>query len=1043
MKQTLKTLLFLATSGAAAHAATAVADFNDLVPGDLNGQLGGTGFAATPWINNSAGVAETFIDVVAGDLTAPAGTNYNLAQSGTPQRAQNTAGTTSLQTRELATALTGDTVWFSFLLNQPSASAGSTAGSRGGINFNQPTTFSDPGNPRIVGLGSRLTAWLTANDQIIINDAFMANTTALVLGRIQVNDAGNDTLSLWVNPNVNALGAPTASFGAADWIGAAGITTTSVQSYGAGNGGIVDAFRISDDADAYTQVTGSTIPDPVFGVDPGSVATNYTFGGAYPGSTTRTVTFRNEGPNNSITVQNVSLTNNAGGVFTVDNVMPAVGSTLLPNETMSIRLAATSASGGDFTGELFIDTDVNLQDKTLPVTAAVFAPGEKVNSNPTFADALAPHWTAAAIVAPGIAPGSATMARVRGRGDKGLPLDEADSLGQAGSVPNGATNWELGCFFTPVRTADFESYTGAPADGAFVDRSFQLAIFTGDDLPVTSMTEVQALNALVQIAYLPVGNGNDPEGFYAFNGTSWTRLAGLPAIIGSADVDEDGLLEPGTDTINSYRLNIRGSAFGTGSASYSVTLSGGELAVPVTQSGIALSAGALITSAAPGSYTFTSSDISTLSNGASGLSTPFWVDDVFYYATALPEPSLTVAGNLTITGFNQSTPTGTVTLRNDGRVQNLNVIGITFGDPALSLVSPALPLNLAPGASAAVQVQLDSATLAPDTALLSTMTVASNDPAQPSAEVPVTATSTSSQNLLANWNFETSGADTAGNTDNFAFWSEILVRVRDVPGILPGSTTGVYLDSTGDTTATSQTLAAPVGDFDLDCGFAVRPTANRAFNLILSAGGPQINLRYQGSIWSAYDGTAWQPLIDMTSTPLATSTDTNFDGDFLDAGESFTAYRLHLTGTDWGTANPTYQIEILNAAGNPIAAGGSAFSIFQGVPTTAGLSSLTFTNQTDNNPGFWIDDVRLAAVTPATELKITAFAVNKTTGAISMTFTSFAGTNYSITASNDLGVIDDFSQVSTVTGSADTTTVNFTDAAVTSQPRRFYRVETP
>ena len=43
-------------------------------------------------------------------------------------------------------------------------------------------------------------------------------------------------------------------------------------------------------------------------------------------------------------------------VFTVDNVMPSVGSTLAPGETMSIRLAATSTGGGNFTGELFIDT---------------------------------------------------------------------------------------------------------------------------------------------------------------------------------------------------------------------------------------------------------------------------------------------------------------------------------------------------------------------------------------------------------------------------------------------------------------------------------------------------------------------------------------------------------------------------------------------------------------------------------------------------------------------------------------------------------------
>jgi hypothetical protein len=657
-------------------------------------------------------------------------------------------------------------------------------------------------------------------------------------------------------------------------------------------------------------------------------------------------------------------------------------------------------------------------------------------------DPLAPYWTAAALVAPGIAPGSATMARVRGRGDKVLPLDETDSLGQAGSVPNGAANWELGCFFTPIRTVAFESYTGAPPDGAFVDRTFQLAVFTGDDIPATSMNQAQALNALVQIAYLPAGNGTTAEGFYAFDGSGWTRLTGLPTIAGSVDTNANGLLEPGTDTIKAYRLNVHGSGFGTGSASYSVTLSGGELAAPVTQSGITFSAGALITAAAPGSYTFTSSDTSVLSNGTSGLCTPFWVDDVSYYATALPEPSLTVTGNLTITGFNQGTPTGTVTLRNDGRTQNLNVTGISFGDSKLSVVSPALPINVLPGAAATVQVQLNSTALAPNNALLSTMSVTSNDPSQPVTEVPVTATSTSSQNLLPNWNFETPGL-ALNNGDNFAFWQEGDIRTRPVPGLLAGSTKSVYLDSTGGTTSLIQTLASRVSDFDLVTGFAVRATAGRAFSLILNTGAGQLNLRYEGSIWSAFDGAAWQPLINLTASPLATSTDTNFDGDFLDAGESFTAYKLRLTGSGWGTATPIYQIQILNAAGTPIASGASSFSIFQGAPVTLGLATVQFDNANGANPGFWVDDVILSSVTPTTGVTITAFAVNKATGAVSLTFTSAAGVNYRITASDDLGLADDFSQVSTVTGSAGTTTANFTDAAAISQTRRFYRVETP
>lgn len=1029
---------FLLALALPAHAGTAVADFNDLTSGDLSGQTGGSGFGAAPWINNSATTPVKFLDVIAGDLTAPPATHYAVPQSGTAHSVQNTDGTTSMETRTLSPALTGDTVWFSFLLKQPSASAGSNAGSRGGICFNQPTTSAVPNNPRVMALGSQLNAWLTGSSQIALNSIFTADTTALVVGRILVNDSGNDTLSLWVNPDVNAIGAPLASYSTADFIGTTGITTVSVQSYGGGNGGAVDGLRISDAADAYNQVTGSTIPDPVLDISPTSTAVDFRFGPIYPGTTTRTVTFLNEGPNNPITLQNVTLTNNASGVFSIDNVMPAVGTSLSPGQTVNVRVLASSASGGDFTGELFIDTDSTTQDKVLPVTASVFAPGAKVNPNPTLDNGIA-GWTAAAAVSPGIALGSTGMARVRGKGDSILPADETDSFGQSTTIPDGAVNWELGCHFTPIRAADFSIYTGNPADSSFVDRTFQLAIFNGNDLPATSMSENQALNALIQIAYLPAGNGSDPQGFFVFDGSSWKRLNSLPAIQGSVDADFDGRLAPDTDTVKDYRLNVRGTGFGTASATYSVTVSGGELAAPVTQSNIPFSAGPLISSAMPGSFTFTTSDLSTLSNGNGGYCTPFWVDDVFYYANALPEPSLTVAGTGSINGVNEATPSATLTLRNDGRSQNLNVTAVAFSHPALTLVSPTLPINLAAGASVPLQVRLNSTNLAPNNALMAGMTVTSNDPSQPVATVLLTATSTSSSNLLPNWNFETAGS-ALGTGDNFALWQEYDVRTRPVPGILPGSATSVYLDSTGGTTSISQPIT-PLADFDVTAGFAIRATANRAFSVKLVTTTGQLNLRYLGSILSAYDGAAWQPLIDLTSSPLATSIDTNFDGDFLDPGESFTAYKIHLTGSGWGTASATYQVRILNAAGTPVASGAAPFSFFQTKPTTP-LSTVQFDNFEGTNPGFWIDDVLLKSTTPVTSgLQVTAFTVNKTTGTVSISFTSTAGTAYTVTAANDLATTAVFSPVSTITGSAGTTIATFSDPAVTAQPKRFYRVE--
>jgi hypothetical protein len=148
MKTQRYCILLSVAAATALRAGTLIADFNDLTAGDLNGQAGGTGFGPDVWTNNSAATPETFIDIIGGDLSAPAGTHYALAQSGTPQKVQNTNGTTSLETRVLQTPLTGTTIWFSFLINQPNASPGSNTGSRckrGRTLENLRSTLENPG----------------------------------------------------------------------------------------------------------------------------------------------------------------------------------------------------------------------------------------------------------------------------------------------------------------------------------------------------------------------------------------------------------------------------------------------------------------------------------------------------------------------------------------------------------------------------------------------------------------------------------------------------------------------------------------------------------------------------------------------------------------------------------------------------------------------------------------------------------------------------------------------------------------------------------
>jgi len=92
---------------------------------------------------------------------------------------------------------------------------------------------------------------------------FTLGETALVLGRITVDDAANDTLQVWVNPDVSGgiagLGAPDLTRDA-NGIGASGIRYLGNVSYGSTTRGIVDHIRISDGSDplgdAYRFTTG-------------------------------------------------------------------------------------------------------------------------------------------------------------------------------------------------------------------------------------------------------------------------------------------------------------------------------------------------------------------------------------------------------------------------------------------------------------------------------------------------------------------------------------------------------------------------------------------------------------------------------------------------------------------------------------------------------------------------------------------------------------------------------------------------------------------
>jgi hypothetical protein len=232
-----------------AHATLIIADSNDLTLGGQNAQAGGTGFTGT-W------TATGTIDVIGGDLSAPVSTGYALTQSGTAQSIRGDHNAARQNHRALATALTGDTVWFSLLLQNQADT------SRGGISFNG-NTFS-PSNPRIQSTGKTL----FVNGSTASGDVFVAGQTALVLGRITVADVGNDTFEVWVNPDVSGgeagLGIATGSNTGA-YFGAGGINRIGNISYGHNSnaGAIVDMIYLSDGPNAFADVTGITaIPEP-------------------------------------------------------------------------------------------------------------------------------------------------------------------------------------------------------------------------------------------------------------------------------------------------------------------------------------------------------------------------------------------------------------------------------------------------------------------------------------------------------------------------------------------------------------------------------------------------------------------------------------------------------------------------------------------------------------------------------------------------------------------------------------------------------------
>ena len=303
-------------------------------------------------------------------------------------------------------------------------------------------------------------------------------------------------------------------------------------------------------------------------------------------------------------------------------------------------------------------------------------------------------------------------------------------------------------------------------------------------------------------------------------------------------------------------------------------------------------------------------------------------------------------------------------MRNDGASSLLNITSLTV-PTGFSIVSPSVPFAVAAGSSQEVLLEFDSATIAPATAVAGDIVINSDDPNNPTETFAISGGVATFSKLIANWDFEAPGSDAAGDTDTFAIWNEAAgaTSILDVPGIVDGTTTtSAYIGNNNGLAGMDGELATAANNFTVELKFAIQSggSTTRLFNtfFIQEGGGVQINLRYEDGAFDAFD-SGWQEVLDLSATPLLASTDANDNGDLTDPGDVVNVYTLRLTGTDWGSGAPTYQLEILDAAGtSTIGTSPAGLSFFQnGVPTAAGLGELRFTTEFGGNPGFWVDNV--------------------------------------------------------------------------------------
>ena len=259
MQRSLGTVLIVMTTILLVFAGVARAEL--LVATDLN-----TGGTDTGFSGNWAGSVNRFI-MEADDLVYA---NYGITQTGTTQRVfgGNTTHKDRMRSRDLEAAMSGE-IWFSLLVNVPAD------GGFAGISFHSDTAAEAPNtySHNLADLRVMVTTnalWVDWEGASVNNETWTPDATAgsfspgthLILGHMIIG-AGNDTLNIWVDPDLRNVtspgGLPAATYSNTTIDFMESIVRIGVPIW-VGGEDTADAIWMSNTETAFYDVTGADMP---------------------------------------------------------------------------------------------------------------------------------------------------------------------------------------------------------------------------------------------------------------------------------------------------------------------------------------------------------------------------------------------------------------------------------------------------------------------------------------------------------------------------------------------------------------------------------------------------------------------------------------------------------------------------------------------------------------------------------------------------------------------------------------------------------------